>query len=69
LVAEGVKAQMGQEGARAQEYVEVLDEVEAMRWALERAKPGDVVALCVDSTSDIYAELENTAKTAMPGSV
>ena len=47
LVAEGVKQAMA-EGARCKQVEVVLDEIEAVRHAMARANPGDLVVICVD---------------------
>ena len=36
----------------------ILDEMEAARKALDRARPGDLVVLCVDYATEVYKELE-----------
>jgi len=36
----------------------VLDEMEASRRALDRARPGDLVVLCVDHATEVFRELE-----------
>ena len=45
--AEGARARMA-EGARCKQVEIVLDEIDAVRHAMARANPGDLVVLCVD---------------------
>jgi cyanophycin synthetase len=64
LVEQGVREAIG-EGARAKEVRSVPDEIEAVRWAVEQATAGDVVAICADRTDPVYAELESLGHEAM----
>ena len=57
LVMEGVRAAM-RAGARAGSVQIVLDEMQAVRRALDRSRPGDLVLLCVDYASEVRKELE-----------
>jgi cyanophycin synthetase len=57
LIAEGVRAQMDA-GARCRDLEVVLDEIDATRRALDKANPGDLVVVCVDQTSAVWAELQ-----------
>jgi cyanophycin synthetase len=57
LVLEGVKAAMAQ-GARAGSVEIVLPEEEAVRVALDRSRPGDLVVLCADHARRVWNELE-----------
>jgi len=57
LVLEGVKAAMAQ-GARAGNVEIVLPEEEAVRAALDRSRPGDLVVLCADHARRVWNELE-----------
>jgi cyanophycin synthetase len=50
LVAEGVQTAVGT-GALCQFVEPVLDEVTAVKAALARAEPGDVVVLCVEDAA------------------
>ncbi|MDQ1689797.1 MAG: cyanophycin synthetase [Frankiaceae bacterium] len=66
LVAEGVRARMD-EGARCRELELELDEIAATRSAVRRANPGDLVVLCVDSATKVWAELEGLGRQAQAG--
>jgi cyanophycin synthetase len=57
LVAEGVK-QAQREGARAGSVEVVNDEMEAVRRALDRSRPGDLILVCVDDPEGVIQELE-----------
>ncbi len=63
LVALGVRDLMDQ-GARCRDLEVVLDEIEATRRALDKANPGDLVVLCVDQTSAVWAELQDRTQRA-----
>jgi cyanophycin synthetase len=66
LVLEGVREGMAQGDARTG-YVEVvLDEMAAIRKALDRARAGDLVVLCVDHAADVFKELEARRSLAAP---
>jgi cyanophycin synthetase len=56
-VAEGVRDRI-QQGARAGNMEIVLDEMDAVRRALDRSRPGDLVVLCVDDATAVWNELE-----------
>jgi len=58
LVMEGVQEAM-REGARAGSAEIVLDEREAVRRALDRSRPGDLVVVCVDHAQEALGELES----------
>jgi cyanophycin synthetase len=66
VVEQGVRVRMA-EGARCREVELELDEVAATRAALRRANPGDLVVLCVDSATNVWAELEGLARQAQAG--
>ncbi|HXF37745.1 MAG TPA: cyanophycin synthetase [Actinomycetota bacterium] len=68
LVLEGVREAM-REGARAGSVDVVLDEMEAVRAALDRSRPGDLVVLCVDDAGAVFAELERRRSLAAPAIV
>ncbi len=68
LVMEGVREAIDA-GARAGTVEIVLDEMEAARKALDRARPGDVVVLCVDYATEVYKELEERRGTATPAAL
>jgi cyanophycin synthetase len=55
-VAEGARAVRGEGLARAAKIEKVLDEMSAVRAALRRATPGDLVVLCVDDAVGVYGE-------------
>jgi cyanophycin synthetase len=57
IVLEGVQAAQA-EGARAGNVEIVTDEMTAVRRALDRSRPGDLVLLCVDYASQVWEELE-----------
>jgi cyanophycin synthetase len=67
LVAEGVKNAMA-DGARCKQVEVVLDEIEAVRHALSRANPADLVVICVDQHGRVMSELENWSNRAQAGS-
>jgi cyanophycin synthetase len=56
-VAEGVREAMNK-GARAGSLEVVLDEMDAVRKALDRSRPGDLVVLCVDEAAAVWREME-----------
>ncbi len=58
LVLEGVEEAM-REGARAGSVEIVLDEQEAVRRALDRSRPGDLVVLCADHARRVFQEIES----------
>jgi cyanophycin synthetase len=57
IVLEGVRAAQA-EGGRAGSAEIVTDEITAVRRALDRSRPGDLVLLCVDYASQVWAEIE-----------
>ena len=66
LVVEGVREAIAEGDARAGTVEIVLDEMDAARKALDRARPGDVVVLCVDYATEVYKELEKRRGSATP---
>ena len=60
-VIEGVRSEAN---SRVQGSEIVIDERPAIDAALNQAKPGDVVLLCVDKPADTWRELE--ARRALP---
>jgi cyanophycin synthetase len=66
LVAEGVRATMAA-GGRCKQLEVVLDEIEAVRHAMARANPGDLVVVCVDKHPAVMAELETWSNQAQAG--
>ncbi|MGH2692884.1 MAG: cyanophycin synthetase [Actinomycetota bacterium] len=58
IVLEGVQEAM-RDGARAGSVEIVLPEEEAVRVALDRSRPGDLVVLCADHARRVWNELES----------
>jgi cyanophycin synthetase len=67
LVAEGVRTAMTV-GTRCKQVEVVLTEIDAVRHAMSRANPGDLVVLCVDKHPSVMAELETWSSQAQAGS-
>jgi cyanophycin synthetase len=67
LVAEGVTSAMS-DGARCKQVETDLEEISAVRHALSRANPGDLVVICVDQHGRVMSELENWSQWAQAGS-
>jgi cyanophycin synthetase len=67
LVAEGVRSSRDA-GARCKQLEIILDEIEAVRHAMSRANPGDLVVVCVDKHPTVMAELETWSNQAQAGS-
>jgi cyanophycin synthetase len=55
-VIEGIRTARGEGAARATRYDKVLEEMTAVRTALRRAVPGDLVVCCVDDAIGVYRE-------------
>lgn len=66
MVSEGVTAAM-EAGARCKQVESVLEEIDAVRHALARSNPGDLVVLCVDQHQSVLAELESVSHLAQAG--
>jgi cyanophycin synthetase len=66
LIEAGVRAAM-EGGARCRRVDVVLDELEAVRFALERSNQGDLVVLCVDQHQSVLAALESVSHLAQAG--
>jgi cyanophycin synthetase len=66
LIATGVRTAMEQ-GARCRQVETVLEELDAVRHALSRSNPGDLVVLCVDQHQSVLAELESVSHLAQAG--
>jgi cyanophycin synthetase len=66
LVLEGLRAAQRAGGARAGSAEIVLDEMDATRRALNRARAGDLVVLCVDYATEVWKELERRKQQAQP---
>jgi cyanophycin synthetase len=69
LVVEGVREAINEGNARAGTVETVLNEMEAARKALDHARPGDVVVLCVDYATEVYKELEKRRGAATPSAL
>jgi cyanophycin synthetase len=69
LVVEGVREAMARDDARVGTVEIVPDEMDAARKALDRARPGDIVVLCVDYATDVYKELEKRRGSATPAAL
>jgi cyanophycin synthetase len=65
LIVDGVREKM-ETGARAGSVDVVLDEMEAVRRALDRSRPGDLVVLCVDYATEVFKEIEQRRGVASP---
>ncbi len=55
-VVAGIRAVRGEGRARTTKVDKVLDEPAAVRAALRRAAPGDLVVVCADDAVDVYRE-------------
>jgi cyanophycin synthetase len=55
-VVEGIRSARADGGARASRAQKILDEITAVRTALRRANPGDLVVMCVDDAVGVYRE-------------
>ena len=66
-VAEGVRSARSAGTARASRADKVLDEMTAVRTALRRAIPGDLVVCCVDDAVGVYREAMAAAGTSRGG--
>jgi len=53
------------EGARTKEVRVIPEEIEAVRWTIQQATTGDVVAICADQTDPVFAQLEALSHSAM----
>ncbi|MGZ8603649.1 MAG: cyanophycin synthetase [Actinomycetota bacterium] len=65
LIEEGVREAIAT-GSRAGNVEVVLDEMDAIRRAIDRSRPGDLVVLCVDYATEVYQELERRRSLAAP---
>lgn len=63
-VVDGVRASRAGGGARTKRVSQILDEVTAVRTALRRAAPGDLVVCCVDDAVRVYSEAMAAAGSA-----
>jgi cyanophycin synthetase len=64
-ILEGVREAIAA-GARVGSAEIVLGEMEAIRRALDRSRPGDLVVLCVDYATEVWKELERRKSLAQP---
>ena len=64
---EGVREAKAAGTARATRSEKVLDEMTAVRAALRRAIPGDLVVCCVDDAIGVYREAMAAAGTSRGG--
>jgi cyanophycin synthetase len=60
-VVEGVREARANGSARAAKSDKMLDEMSAVRTALRRAAPGDLVVCCVDDAVGVYREAMSAA--------
>jgi cyanophycin synthetase len=60
-VVDGVRSARANGGARAVRAERILDEMSAVRAALRRARPGDLVVMCVDDAVGVYREAMTAA--------
>ncbi|MGZ8735809.1 MAG: cyanophycin synthetase [Nocardioides sp.] len=67
LVAEGVRQSMA-DGARCKQLEIIVEEIDAVRHAMARSNPGDLVVVCVDKHPAVMAELETWSQQAQAGS-
>ena len=67
-VIEGVRTARSNGHARATRADKVLDELTAVRTALRRAMPGDLVVCCVDDAIGVYREAMSAAGSSRGGS-
>jgi cyanophycin synthetase len=66
-VIEGVRRAKASGSARTTRSEKVLDELTAVRTALRRASPGDLVVCCVDDAIGVYREAMSAAGTSRGG--
>jgi cyanophycin synthetase len=66
-VVEGIRTARGEGHARATRAEKVLEEMSAVRTALRRAVPGDLVVCCVDDAIAVYREAMAAAGGARGG--
>jgi cyanophycin synthetase len=66
-VIDGIRTARGEGAARATRFDKVLDEMHAVRTALRRAAPGDLVVCCVDDAISVYREAMSAAGASRGG--
>jgi len=64
-IMDGVQEAM-RKGARVGSVEIIVDEMQAARRALDHARPGDLVVLCVDYATEVWKELEHRKSLAQP---
>jgi cyanophycin synthetase len=69
IVMEGIQDAAIAGKARAGSAEIVVDEMQAAKLALDRARPGDLVVLCVDYATEVYRELESRRGVASPATL
>jgi cyanophycin synthetase len=57
LVADGVHRARSAATGRTTRVERILEELAAVRWALRRANPGDLVVMCVDDAPAVHREV------------
>jgi cyanophycin synthetase len=60
-VVDGIRSSRANGGSRARRAERILDELDAARAALRRARPGDLVVMCVDDAVGVYREAMSIA--------
>jgi hypothetical protein len=55
-VIDGIRAARSTPGARTLKAEKILEEMAAVRMAIRRAAPGDLVVCCVDDAIAVYRE-------------
>ena len=70
LLVEGVRHRMAdrENPPRVKQVERVLEEIDAVRHAMARANPGDLVVLCVDRHAEVMGEIESISRRAQAGS-
>ncbi len=66
-VIEGIRTARADGAARATRFDKVLEEMAAVRTALRRAVPGDLVVCCVDDAISVYREAMSAAGASRGG--
>jgi cyanophycin synthetase len=69
IVMEGIQDAAIAGNARTGSAEIVVDEMQAAKLALDRARPGDLVVLCVDYATEVYKELESRRGVASPATL
>ena len=66
-MVEGIRAAKGNGASRTVRADKVLEEMTAVRTALRRAVPGDLVVCCVDDAIGVYREAMSAAGASRGG--